>query len=189
MTETALVPAPVGPLATLWRRTYWRGFVFTAGAVLLGALGGAIWAWTTTPPSYRVGEDLSVSMSELSLADIVAADVSFTVITAVIGLAIGVAGWVLLHRLGWIVTLVPAAAALLASLMCWRTGMVLGTSGFEERLAAAAAGDLVQVDLQLRALSALLVGPFLAVTPVMLLSAFWPEPRGEQGEGEPAVTQ
>ncbi|NHB86019.1 hypothetical protein G7085_19780 [Tessaracoccus sp. HDW20] len=61
-------------------------------------------------------------------------------------------------------------------------------SGFEERLAAAAAGDLVQVDLQLRALSALIVGPFAAVTPIMLLSAFWPEPRSEQVEGDPVPT-
>lgn len=189
MSEPALAPAPTGRLATLWRRTLWKVVVFTAGAVLLGAVGGVVWALTTTPPSYLVREDLSATMSELHLADIVAADVNFTMITGVIGVLIGVAGWLVLHRAGWVVTLLPAVVALLASLMAWRMGVVIGVSGFEERLATAAAGDLVQVDLQLRALSALIVGPFAAVTPIMLLSAFWPEPRSEQVEGEPVATQ
>ena len=52
-----------------------------------------------------------------------------------------------------------------------------------------AVGDVVQMDLQLRSLSALLVGPFAAITPIMLLSAFWPEPREEgiELESVPAV--
>lgn len=185
---TLAAPPPSGQLAQLWSRTYWRVAVFFAGCVVMGAVGGLLWAKTTSLPSYAVRDDLSAGMSELNLAGIVGADVSFTVITGCIGLLIGIAGWLVLHKRGWVVTVVPMLAALGASLMAWRFGIVIGTSGFDERLAAASAGDVVQVDLQLRALSALIVGPFAAVTPIMLLSAFWPEPRIEQVESDIVVT-
>lgn len=186
MTAPKLAIPSSGQLAALWERRIWKVVVFLGGAVLLGAVGGLVWALTTHLPSYVVREDLSATMSELELADIIGADASFTLITGIVGLVIGVGGWMVLHRAGWVVTIVPPAAALGASLMAWRLGTIVGSSGFTQRLAVASAGDAVQVDLQLRALSALLVGPFAAVTPIMLLAAFWPEPPSDQAEGEPA---
>ena len=189
MTETALtVAAPPGRVVALWGRRWWRIVGFGVAALVLGAIGGLLWATTTPLPAYVVRDDLSASMSELSLAAIVRADVRFALITGIAGLLIGVAGWVFLHRFGWVVTVVPILAALAAAIVTWRLGIVLGPTGFVERLAAASAGDVVQIDLQLRALSALLVGPFAAVTPIMLLSAFWPEPRIEPLDSEPNPT-
>ncbi|HHT14195.1 MAG TPA: hypothetical protein GX013_13680, partial [Propionibacterium sp.] len=49
-------------------------------------------------------------------------------------------------------------------------------------------GDVVAVDLSLRSMAALMVAPFLAITPVMLLAAFWPEPADEQEIEEPEST-
>lgn len=184
MTETALA-APQSRLAQLWDRTPWKVCVFAAAAILAGGVAGLVWARSTELPSYTLGDDLSATMSELNLSHIVDADANFTVITAVLGLLIGVAGWLVLHKAGWVVTVMPMLAAFAASLMAWRLGITIGTSGFTARLANASPGDLVQIDLQLRAVSALLVGPFAAVAPVMLLSAFWPEPRGMRAE-EPA---
>lgn len=188
MTEPALVMAPGNRLAELWMRTSWRAVVYVACCVLAGGLSGLLWAAVTRPPSYLLREDLSATMSELNLADIISADANFAFITGALGLAIGVAGWLVLHKRGWVVTALPVIAAFAASLMAWRLGVIVGTSGFDERLATASAGDLVQVDLQLRALSALIVGPFMAITPIMLLSAFWPEPRHEHPEGDPLPT-
>lgn len=168
---------PQSRLALLWERTSWKVCVFLAAAILSGGVAGLIWAAITKLPSYAVGEDLSASMSELALSHIVDADANFTLVTGALGLLIGVAGWLVLHRTGWVVTVIPLLAAFAASLMAWRLGVTIGVSGFTQRLANASPGQLVQVDLQLRALSALLIGPFAAVAPVMLLSAFWPEAR------------
>lgn len=77
-------------------------------------------------------------------------------------------------------------AALGASAITWWLGTIVGNNGFAPRMAEAAVGDVVQMDLYLRSLSALLVGPFAAITPIMLLSAFWPEPRaGHRAPAEP----
>lgn len=182
MTETALAVVPGSRLAQLWERTPWKVCVFVAAAILAGGIAGIVWAKSTALPSYTLGDDLSATMSELSLSHIVDADANYTLVTAVLGLLIGVAGWLVLHRAGWVVTVVPMLAAFCASLMAWRLGVTIGTSGFTARIANASPGDLVQVDLQLRATSALLIGPFAAVAPVMLLSAFWPEPRTQPGD-------
>lgn len=179
MSEPALAPAPHGQLAELWGRTLWRVVVFTAACILTGAIGALIWAEVTPLSEYTVEKDLSASMTERALAGIVAPDATFALITGVIGLLVGIAGWFMLYRRGWVVTVVPIIAALFASLMAWRLGTIVGVTGFADRIAAASPGDVVQVDLELRSLSALLIGPFAAITPIMLLAAFWPEPREE----------
>ena len=122
------------------------------------------------------------TISERGQASIVAADATFTLIACAGGLLSGIAGWFVLQTRGWVVIAVPPLAAALAGLMTWRVGLVVGSSGFAGRIAAAPVGDVVQIDLQLRALSALLVGPFAAVTPIMLLAAFWPEPPDGHGQ-------
>ena len=74
---------------------------------------------------------------------------------------------------------------LIAALVAWRFGLLIDGAGFASRLSAAEPGDLVRTDLQLRALAALVCGPFFAVLPVMIASAFLPEKpvrRGRAGE-------
>jgi hypothetical protein len=161
--------------------------LYLGGAAVLAALGGLLWAKATPIASYTVLEGLAASISERSQATIVAADATFSLITGVLGLVIGIVGWLVLFRRGWWVVGVPVLAALGASAITWWLGTIVGNNGFAARMAEAAVGDVVQMDLQLRSLSALLVGPFAAITPIMLLSAFWPEPRG--GRGAPARPQ
>lgn len=185
MSEPAMAPVPHGPLAELWNRTTWRVTVYFAVCVLIGALGALIWSWVTPLAAYTINPDLSAGISERGMAELVAPDVSFSLITGVIGLIGGVAGWLVLHRRGWPVTVVPPLAAFAAALMTWRLGIIIGVSGFADRIAVAQAGDLVQVDLELHSLSALLIGPFAAVTPIMLLAAFWPERPEGAPVGEP----
>lgn len=185
--EEAQAPAAPGQLALLWDRTSWRLVVYIAASVVLGAAGGLLWSAVTPLASYTVLDDLSASISERGQAAIVAADATFTLITAVVGLIVGIIGWITLHRRGWWVVSATLLAALAAAVMAWRFGISVGQHDFTERLAAASAGDVVQVDLTLRSLSALLVAPFAAITPIMLLSAFWPEPVDEQAEASAAL--
>lgn len=188
MTEPAMVATRRRQLAELWDRSTWRVALFLVAGALLGGVGGLIWSAVTPLAQYTINDDLSAGMNERGLAELIAPDVTFSLITAIIGLLVGVVGWFLLHLRGWVVTVMPLAAALCASLAAWQLGVLVGVSGFADRLAAAAPGDLVRVDLELRSMSALLVGPFAAITPVMLLAAFWPERRSDSVAVEPAVT-
>lgn len=187
MADDVLVITRKGQVAELWATTSWRVAGYLVACLVVGALGGLLWSAVTPLATYTIRDDLVASISERGQADIVAADVTFSLITAAVGLACGIAGWLTLYRRGWRVIVVPLVAALAASVVTWQVGLLVGQGGFAERLAQAAPGDVVGIDLQLRSLSALIVGPFAAITPIMLLAAFWPEPRrerdGEQGQG------
>lgn len=186
MSEDVLVVTRQGQLAELWGVTAWRVIGYLVLAVVLGGVGGLLWAWLTPLPTYLVGDDLTATITERGSTSIVASDVTFTVITGLIGFLLGVVGWLILHRKGWVVVSVPLIAALGAALVAWQLGLLVGEGGFVERLARAQAGDVVRIDLALRSVSALLVAPFSAITPIMLLAAFWPEPRMERVEPLPA---
>ncbi len=155
----------------------WSVSLFLLAAVLLGALAAPAWAWLAYRPGYEVRDDLTATISERGLAEVFASDALFAFVTAGLGVMVGVAGWLLFHRLGWWVALLTVAGAGLTSLAVWRVGLLIGQQGFAERIAGAGAGDVVPVDLALHALSALMVGAFTAITVVMLFAAFWPEPK------------
>ncbi len=180
MSDDVLVVTRQGQLAELWAVPSWRVTAYLALSVLLGALGGILWSWLTPLPTYLVGDNMIATITERGNTTIVASDVAFAFITGIIGLLLGALGWAALHRLGWVVVVVPLLASLAASLVAWRMGLLVGQSGFAERLASAEAGDVVQIDLALRSASAVIVGPFSAITPIMLMAAFWPEPALER---------
>lgn len=175
MTETA-TPA--------WRRGLpemrWTVTVFLLCCAGAGVISGIIWAVFAFRPGYEVANDLGASMAERSLAAIFAADALFAILLAVVGLAIGVASWLLFQRMGWWVCVIAVGGAAIAAVIAWQVGLLISPQDFPERLASAVSGDVVPVDLQLHAVSALLVAPFAAITPVMLFAAFWPEPRVKQ---------
>ncbi|MHA6511755.1 hypothetical protein [Tessaracoccus sp. Z1128] len=177
MSDEVLVFSRKGQLAELWNTPAWRVGLYLAGAVVLGVLAGLLWSGLTPLPAYTVNDDMTASINERAHTSIVAADVTFAVVTGVVGLVIGAVGWVILHRLGWVVIAVPLIASLGCALTAWQVGLFVGESGFIERLAAARAGDVVRVDLALRSMAALVVAPFASTTPIMLMAAFWPEPR------------
>lgn len=189
MSDGLLVVTRRSQLAELWDNSWWRLIVFVAASVLVGALGGLLWAATAPRPTYQIQEDLTALISERGQAAMIGADASFVLISGIIGAAVGLAGWFALYRRGWLVIVGSVLGAVAAALMTWRLGLAVGTTGFAQRLASASAGDVVAVDLQLRSLAALMVAPFTAITPVMLLAAFWPEPGDEQESEEPEPTQ
>lgn len=189
MSDGVLVVTRRSQLAELWDSTWWRLLVFVAASVLLGAVGAQLWARTSPSPIYVIQDDLTALMSERGQAAIIGVDASFTLITAVIGFAVGLAGWFVLYRRGWLVIAGALVAAVAATLMTWQLGLTVGVNGFAGRLASAVPGDVVPVDLELRSLSALMVAPFAAITPVMLLAAFWPERQHEQHHEDQAPTQ
>ena len=157
-------------------RLLWRILQFLGVLLGLGALCAFVWARFAHRPGYLVSQELGASLSERGLPGVFSADALFALLAALSGLAIGLISWWWFRDRGWWVCVAAAGGALVVCLLIWAGGLWILPPSFDSRLAAASAGDIVPIDLTLRSMSALLVGPFCAITPVMLLAAFWPEP-------------
>ena len=166
--------------APWWRRVWtelkWGIPAYLLGSLLLGAIFAPLWAFATKRPGYTVADDLTARIGERDLAQIFSVDAWFALITAVLGLVVGFIGWLMFHRTGPWVCLLAILGAGAVGLGVWRAGLLMGQRNFAERLADAGPGEVVAVDLALHAPAALIVGPFTAITVVMLCAAFWPGP-------------
>lgn len=156
-------------------RMRWRSLAHLVACIALGVLAGVAWTALSPRATYFITPQMRATLSERSQAEIVGGDATFAIIMGLLGLALGILTWVWFHRRGWLLVLLAVLGPTVMALVAWQMGQAIGGSGLTERLAAAQPGDLVQTDLELHALGALAVAPFFAITPVMLLAAFWPE--------------
>lgn len=152
----------------------WIGLLAVLSAVV-GGLAAVFWSAVVRLPNYRVMEDGLATMTERGLTEVVAADAWFVVTGALVGAGLGLVTWKWFRPLGWPTGLLAAGAGLLAGIVCWRIGQLLGPGDFAHRLAEANPGDLVPISLELRSLSALALWGFAAVTPVLLVSSLGPD--------------
>lgn len=144
-------------------------------AVLVGGVAALLWANLAVLPEYVVGVDGRAEISERGLAEVFSATFWYCVIGVLGGLGVGVAAWVGLRRIGWPVALVSTAMALVAGLVCWWTGELIGPAPFAERMAGAQPGDVVQISLRLGAPSALAIWVFCAVAIPLFAASLGPE--------------
>lgn len=181
------------PQPSSWR-TAGRLVFFVALGLGTGAATGVAWWALVDLPVYRVSRDGGASTSERGLAQFFGGDAWFVALGLVVGLGLGLLGWRALRRLGWAQVVVVTLVALLAGLVCWWVGYRLGPGEFNPRLAAARAGDLVPIELTLRARASLLTWPFFAIVPVLLGSSLGrddeePPPVSGWRQARPAVRQ
>ncbi|MGC4153931.1 MAG: hypothetical protein QM628_12770 [Propionicimonas sp.] len=160
-------------------------------AVVVGGLTAVLWAGLVDLPVYRIRADGSAVVSERAYTQFIQADALYVGCGLFIGIGLGIVAWKWFKPLGWPTAVIAAGAGLLAAVVCWKFGELLGPAGgtFVERLAKAAPGEQVPIDLTLRAMSAPAVWAFAAVTPVLLAASLGPEegvakPR-RQAEPEP----
>ena len=144
---------------------------FVALATGLGAGSGIAWWAVVRLPAYSVAANGRAGISERGLTEFFAGDAWFCVIGLLVGLFIGILGWRLFHAVGWPVAAGVVVLGVVAGLLCWLVGYSLGPGPFVPRLAGAAPGALVPIELTLRAPVALLVWPFAAIVPVLLASS------------------
>jgi hypothetical protein len=144
---------------------------FVALGLGLGALAGVLWELVVDLPVYKIASDGGASTTERGLTEFFAGDAWFAAIGLPLGLGLGVLGWRRFPDLGWPLVLVVGLTALGAGLLCWMVGYRLGPGDFTPRLAAAQAGDVVPIELTLRARASLLAWPFFAVIPILLGSS------------------
>lgn len=168
------VPLEPSPFGLVLR---WTGRLcgFLALGLGLGALAGVVWWKVVDLPTYLVNEGGGASTSERGLTEFFGGDAWFGAIGVVVSLLLGAAGWRRFRNLGWPSVLVVALVALAAAAVCWFVGYRLGPGEFNPRLAAANPGDLVPIELTLRARASLLTWPFVAVIPVLLGSSLGPD--------------
>lgn len=144
-------------------------------SIVVGALGGVFWAAVVKLPAYLVGADGSGTMTERGLTEIVSGDAWYVIVGVLIGVGLGLVAWRWFRPLGWPTPLLAIGAGLVAGLVCWQVGQLVGPGNFNDRLAAASPGDLVRMSLELHSWSALAVWAFAAVTPVLLISSLGPD--------------
>lgn len=150
--------------------------LFVALGLGLGALSGVGWWALTDLPTYRVVSGGGAVTSERGLSGYIASDAWFVVCGVVVGLVVGVLAWRWFGRTGWLVVVLTAVVGAGAGLLCWAVGYRIAPGSFAVRLAAARPGDLVRIDLTVRAKSALVVWPLFAVIPVLLGSSLGRDP-------------
>jgi len=152
-------------------RTTVRVAAFAAFGAGLGGATGVLWWRLVDLPTYRVDADGGALTSERALTEFFGGDAWFAALGVGVGLVLGVLAWRSFRTLGWPVVLLVVLVALAAGLVCWLVGYRLGPGEFNPRLTAAAPGDLVPIELTLRARASLLTWPFFAVIPVLLGSS------------------
>lgn len=154
--------------------TLWVALLAGLSAVV-GGLAAVFWAAVVTVPTWRIQSDGSALMTERGVTEIAASDVWFVITGALVGVGLGLVTWKWFRPLGWPTALLAVGSGLLAGIVCWQVGQVLGPGPEAERLANALPGTVVPAALQLRSLSALAVWGFAAVTPVLLVSSLGPD--------------
>ena len=174
--SAAPTPTPTGQVAVSARRDDRTAAAIMAGIAVIGGIAGAVlWRLVVRLPAYVVQPDGSATVSERALTEFFAGDAWYTVIGVVVGAGLGIATWRRFKGIGWPCAFLAAGLGLLAGLVCWQLGEILGGVPFDERLAAAKPGDTVPIALALRSPSALAVWAFAAVTPILLGSALGPD--------------
>jgi len=144
-------------------------------SLVVGGLSAVFWATVVDLPTYRILSDGSATISERGITEIVASDVWFVITGALVGAGLGLVTWKWFRQLGWPSALLAVGSGLLAGVVCWQVGTLLGPGNFSERLTGALPGALVPIPLELRSISALAVWGFAAVTPVLLASSLGPD--------------
>jgi len=159
------------PAQTLLPMAVGRAVLVCLGAIVVaGVLGGSFWHFLASPPAYIIGDDRGATITERGLSQVFAMDIWYVIISLVLAVALGVACWWLFRRLGWMGVLLTLAASLLAAVVCWQFGYLLGPNGFADRISQASPGDRVPMDLNLHTPLLVLVWPFAAGVPILVAS-------------------
>lgn len=146
-------------------------------AVVVGGLTAVVWAGLVDLSVYRIKADGSAVVTERDYTKVIQSDAWFAVCGLFVGVGLGIVTWKWFKPLGWPTALLAAGAGVLSAIVCWKCGELLGPAGgtFVERLAKAAPGEQVPIDLTLRAVSSPAIWAFAAVTPVLLAASLRPE--------------
>jgi len=139
-------------------------------AVLVGAAGGALWAWLAEPANWQVVGGRIV-MTEFSSLDEFPVLLWFVAIGLVLSFGYALVGQFVLKadwaRAAWLVV-----GAVVASLIAWRLGIVLGPDDPRGVAATLTEGDTVPDQLSLNSIVPFIAWPIGALAGILLASSF-----------------
>lgn len=145
---------------------------------VVGVLAGVVWSWVVTPTRLsRVGGGLQ--LDEIAGATVFAATGWFCVVTAVLGLVVGVLLAPVARRAATparavAVTLAAGLVPAVLAVLTWQVGELLGRGPTSAQAAAVPEGGTVDAAVTLGTPVALVVGPLLALV-VVLVVTVWPQ--------------
>jgi hypothetical protein len=160
--DAGLPPArrPWSPWAEA--RGDWRRFaLLLVGLALVGIPLGLLWWWLAPRADYRITSAGPVAIGNPSEELLAADDGVFVLLVAVLGLLAGVGTWLVRRSRGIAALVGVALGTLAAGVVAWQLGELLGPG--PTKAALTHVGGTVTTRLSLGSLTALAVGPFLAV--------------------------
>lgn len=157
-----------------------------AGFVIAGAVIGFVWSQIAQPSAFTVDSGQAF-MGEAEAGRQFGVAVAYTWLGAITALVLGFVLGLRLHRHGWAIALIAAAAASVAAVIAWRVGLALGPPDPKSVIAAASDGERVPRRLEIDSYGILLVWPVLALAGLLSAIAwFVPEPPAPEEGVEPA---
>jgi hypothetical protein len=131
-----------------------------------GVPAGLVW-WALAPRAdFRITADGPAVIGRPSAELLVADDVVFVLVLAVVGLLAGLAAWLLRRHRGVVLVVALALGATASGAVAWLVGDLLGGGPSQEELDTV--GAVVTTGLHLNATAALAVAPFAAVLAYLL---------------------
>ncbi|MBN1092438.1 DUF2567 domain-containing protein [Blastococcus sp. TML/M2B] len=131
------------------------------GLAAAGVPAGLVW-WLLAPRAdFRITEDGPVVVGSPSAELLVADDAVFVLVMAVVGLLAGVVAWLLRRHRGVALLVALALGATACGVVAWLVGELFGEGPTAAELADV--GGTVTTGLDLGALAALAVAPFVAL--------------------------
>lgn len=164
-------PSRRGLVRFVARRDLFGAVAVVAAMALVGLLLGVVWYLIAPRLEFRVGpSDDLLPVGAVESEALVAADGLFVALTALVGLAAGLAGWLWRSVRGPAVVVGLAAGGVVGALVASWIGHLLGHG--PSAAALHQVGTVVQVPLSLRSKAALAIEPFLAVVVYVVAAAF-----------------
>ncbi len=138
--------------------------------LLLGAAAGVVWQWQAEPAQWEVRSDGRIVLTEIAARDQFGVIVVFVIAGAVVSLIWGLAATAALRDLGWRLTPLIIVTTLLAAVIAWRVGVMLGPVG-PQAAVDPAVGDLLPSKLAIDGVAPFVVWPIFGV--MGLLITMW----------------
>ena len=166
------IPAPSQPPAVrpkVWppRKREWVTAAVVVGALaVIGAALAPLWLQLAPRLAFRVDQPGRALPVVPEAEEYVGADGRFVFITLIVGVAAGIACWLVRRSRGPLVLLALAVGGLLGAVITWRLGIRIGTGYQPADLKQV--GKIIYQPLALRATSALVVEPVAAVLAYLL---------------------
>lgn len=157
-------PASSGSSGT--SRSYVRDVVLVSVAMLLlGIAAGLVWTWLAEPAKWEV-TSRGIVLTEAASVGQFSVMALFVLLGAVVSLVWGwVAAW-RLADLGWLLCPLVVVATVVAALIAWQIGVILGPAD-PAAVQGAEVGDLVPSRLRLDSVVPFLVWPILGLMGVV----------------------